>query len=79
MQVNACKSSVKGDTSYIFEKPRKYECQKSNVKHYRTRFFYNSSVNPKVIEASLARRSSNSITHVKKSCQNQEFEVRLYS
>ena len=65
VQVNACKSSVKGDTSHIFEKPRKYECQKSNVKHYRTRFFYNSSVNPKVMEASLAWKSSNSITHVK--------------
>ena len=85
VQVNACKSSVKADTNYIFEKPRKQECKSSNVKHYRTRFFYNSSVKPKVIEASLARKSSDSITHVKnvvktknlnlgatpKRCQNQ--------
>ena len=65
VQVNACKSSVKADASHIFEKPRKHECKSSNVKHYRTRFFYNSSVKPKVIEASLARKSSDSITHVK--------------
>ena len=35
------------------------------VKHYRTRFFYNSSVRPKVIESSLARKSSDNIAHVK--------------
>ena len=65
VQVNACKTSVKGDASHIFEKPGKHESKSSNVKHYRTRFFYNSSVKPKVIEASLARKSSDSITHVK--------------
>ena len=65
MQVNPCKSSVKADTGHIFEKQRKHECKNSNVKHYRTRFFYNSSVKPKVIEPSLARKSSDSITYVK--------------
>ena len=65
VQVNPCKSSVKADTGHIFERPRKHECKNSNVKHYRTRFFYNSSVKPKVIEASLARKSSDSITYVK--------------
>ena len=65
VQVNACTTSVKGDAIHIFEKPGEHGCKSSNVKHYRTRFFYNSSVKPKVIEASLARKSSDSTTHVK--------------
>ena len=64
-QVNACKISVKCDATHRSEKPDKYECNTSNVKQYRTRFFYSSSVKPKVIEAALARKNSSSMSFVR--------------
>ena len=68
MKVNACKTSIKPDAVQLFE------CgSNSNVKHYSTRFFYNSSVNPKVIEASLARKSSASVIHEKVVVKTQSF------
>ena len=48
------------------------------VKHYRTRFFYNSSVRPKVIESSLARKSSDNVAHVKNTFKSRQAVVGLY-
>ena len=66
IQANPGNASNKCDSGYVVEKPGKNVCKSNNVIFYRTRFFYNCSVKPKVIEASLARKSSDSIVHVKR-------------
>ena len=60
------KASDQCNSSCLVEKPGQTGCKSNNVNHYRTRFIYNSNVKPKLIEASLARKSSDSIAHVKK-------------
>ena len=60
-QVNDCKLGVKCEVD----------------KHYRTRFFYNSSVRPKVIESSLARKSSDNVAHVKNTVKSRQAVVGL--
>ena len=68
MKVNACKTSTKPDAGQLLR------CEvNNNVKHYRTRLFYNSNVKPKVIEACLARKSSDSVTHEKVVVKTQSF------
>ena len=47
------------------------------VKHYRTRFFYNSGVRPKVIESSLARKSSDNVAYVKNAVKSRQAVVGL--
>ena len=63
VQANACNSSIGCDSTHSLKESDKNLYKNSNVTHYRTRFFYNSSVKP--IEASLVRKSRNGVTHGK--------------
>ena len=74
VHANPGNASNKCGSSYVVEKPGKNGCKSNNLIRYRTRLFYNSSVKPKVIEASLARKSKDSIVkNAVKTCKTQSY------